>query len=29
MLFTENDDTIDWEDYLNLLNKQCEEIYKN
>ena len=29
LLFTENDDTIDWEDYLNLLNKQCEEIYKN
>jgi molecular chaperone DnaK len=27
LLFTENDETIDWEEYLDQLNKQCEEIY--
>ena len=29
LLFTENDESIIWEDHLDLLNKQCEEIYKS
>jgi molecular chaperone DnaK len=27
LLFTEEDELINWEEYLNKLNKQCEEIY--
>ena len=29
LLFTENDNSIDWENYLDELNKQCEEIYSS
>jgi molecular chaperone DnaK len=29
LLFTENDENIDWEEYLDQLNKQCEEIYSS